>query len=114
MQSLSNYSNVSRLKKVLVRMLGSQMTKADHKALQDQFNQMDQNGDGKINLEELTEYIYKRGGSKEQAHEAASNIIRQLDQDNDGQISLAEWQDARLSAKFKNEDFIKKSFKRID
>merc|ERR1719193_1170386 len=114
MQSLSNYSSVCRLKKVLARMLGNQMTKADHKALQDQFNQMDENGDGKVNLEELTEYIYKRGGSREQAQKAASNIIRQLDQDNNGAITLAEWQDARLSTKFQDDDLVKESFKRID
>jgi len=113
-ETLSNYSSVSRLKKVLVRMLGNQMTESDHKALRNQFNAMDKNGDGKVNLEELTEYIFKRGGTKDEAHEQASNIIKQVDQDNDGQISLKEWQDARLSTKFQDERLIKDSFKRID
>jgi len=113
-ETISNYSSVSRLKKVLVRMLGNQMTEADHEALKAQFAVMDKNGDGMVNLEELTDYIYKSGGTREEATKKATNIIRELDQDNDGQISLKEFTDARLSTKFQDEGIIRGSFNKID
>jgi len=115
MENLNNYSNVSKLKKVLVRMLANQMTTADQEALKKQFNLMDKNGDGQINLEELTEYIYSQDkGSRKEAERKASHIIEQVDQDGDGQIDLAEWQDARVSTKFQDEAIIKESFQNID
>merc|ERR1712060_903810 len=113
-ESISNYSSVSKLKKVLVRMLASQMTKDDHRALQHQFDKMDTDRDGVINLEELANYLHKQGGSYEQARETASHIIKQLDQDGDGQISKAEWWDARLATKFQNDSIIRQQFNRID
>jgi len=116
MQSLNNYTNVSKLKKVLVKMLANQMTEADHKALKKQFDYMDKNGDGQINLEELTEYIYsqdKTAGRKD-AEMKASHIMEQVDQDGDGQIDLNEWKDSRLSTKFQDETIIKETFKNIN
>jgi len=113
-ESLSNYSSVSKLKKVLVRMLANQMTKADHRALRHQFDQMDTNGDGVINLEELTDYLHKQGSNYEEAKQTATHIIQQLDQDGDNMISKAEWYDARLSTKFQDESIIRDQFNRID
>jgi len=113
-ESLSNYSSVSKLKKVLVRMLANQMTKSDHRALRHQFDKMDTNGDGVINLEELTDYLYKQGGNYEEAKATATNIIKQLDQDGDNQISKSEWWDARLATKFQDDSIIKQQFNMID
>jgi len=113
-ESLSNYSGVSKLKKVLVRMLANQMTKADHRALKHQFDKMDTDGDGVINLEELTDYLHKQGGNYEEAKATASHIISELDQDGDNQISKSEWWDARLATKFQNDSIIKEQFDRID
>jgi len=114
MQTLSSYASVSRLKKVLVRMVGDQMTESDQKVLRDQFNAMDQNGDGWVSVEELTEYIYKRGGSWDNAKKSASQIIKQLDQDNDGRISYADWQDSRISTMFQDDEIIRDNFRKID
>jgi len=113
-ETISNYSTASRLKKMLVRMLGDQMTEADHQALKAQFDVLDKNGDGLINLEELTDYISKSGGTREEATEKATNIIKELDQDNDGKINLKEYTDARLSTKFQDEEIIRGSFNKID
>jgi len=112
--SLSNYSGASKLKKVLVRMLASQLTKADHRALRNQFEQIDTNGDGEINVEEFTKYLTKKGWEKDKAKTTAKSIIEQLDQDGDMQISRAEWWDARLATKFQDEKLIKEQFDRID
>jgi len=115
MENLNNYSNVSKLKKVLVRLLANQMTAADQKALRKQFNLMDKNGDGQIDLKELTDYIFSRDkGSREDAERKASHIIEQVDQDGDGKIDLGEWQDARISTKFQDESIIMESFRNID
>jgi calcium-dependent protein kinase len=113
-ESISNYSSVSKLKKVLVRMLANQMTKSDHRALRHQFDKMDTNGDGVINLEELTDYLYRQSGNREEAKATATNIIAQLDQDGDGQISKSEWWDARLATKFQDDSIIKQQFDMID
>jgi len=113
-ESISNYSSVSKLKKVLVRMLANQMTKDDHRALQHQFNKMDTDGNGLINLDEMASYLHKQGGNYEEARATASHIIQQLDQDGDGQISEREWWDARLATKFQDDTIIKDQFNRID
>jgi len=114
MESLSNYSSVSKLKKVLVRMLGTQMTKSDHKALRNQFDKIDTDGDGVINLKELTDYLAKQSGNYEEAKKTATHIIEQLDQDGDGKISRAEWWDARIATKLQNDSVIRQQFDRID
>jgi len=112
--SLSNYASVSKLKKVLVRLLANQMSESDKKALKFQFDSMDTDGDGMINCEELGAYLEKQGYDSRSAIRTATNIIAQLDQDGDGQISRAEWQDARLSTKFQEESIIRAQFQRID
>jgi len=113
-ESLSNYSSVSKLKKVLGRMLANQMTKQDHRTLRHQFDKMDKNGDGVINLEELTDYLHEQTGNYEEARATAESIISQLDQDGDGQISKSEWWDARLATKFQDDSIIKQQFNMID
>jgi len=105
---------VSKLKKVLVRMLGSQMTKSDHRALRHQFDKMDEDGDGEINLEELANYLAKQSGNRDDALRTATHIIEQLDQDGDGKISRSEWWDARLATKFQDDSIIREQFDRID
>jgi len=113
-ESISNYSSVSKLKKVLVRMLANQMTKQDHRTLRHQFDKMDVNGDGVINLQELTDYLYKQTGNYDEASATAASIIAQLDQDGDGLISKSEWWDARLATKFQDDSIIKQQFDMID
>jgi calcium-dependent protein kinase len=113
-ESLSSYTSVSKLKKVLVRMLGSQMTKSDHRALKYQFDKIDTDGDGVINVEELTDYLAKQSGNKEKAKRTATHIIEQLDQDGDGKISRSEWWDARLATKIQDDSIIREQFDIID
>lgn len=114
LESLSNYSRSSKLKKVLVRMLGHQLTSFDKKALRLQFDQMDTNGDGMISLQEMADFLHKMGEPKEEAMRTATTIISQIDQDGDKMITRAEWQDARISTKFQDDNLIKEQFKKLD
>lgn len=113
-ESLSNYTSVSKLKKVLVRLLANQMSDSDKKALKFQFDSMDTDGDGNINAEEFSSYLVKQGYAKDSADRTAKRIVKQLDQDGDEKISRSEWQDARLAQKFQEEAIIRAQFKRID
>lgn len=114
LESLSNYTRASKLKRVLVRMMEHQMTSLDKKEVRLQFDKMDTNGDGKINVEEMANFIHKMGGTREEAMQTATAIMSQIDQDGDKMISLSEWQDAKISTKFQDEKLIKQHFNKID
>jgi calcium-dependent protein kinase len=114
-QSISNYSEASKLKKVLVRMLGNEMTLDDHNMLKEQFDQIDLDSDGQINLEDLTNFLHKQGGTRSDAEMKASQIIKQVDQHNNGVISIDEFKNAKLSRTIGNDKaLLKKQFERID
>merc|ERR1712060_36648 len=90
-QSLANYHEASKLKKVLVRMLANDMSKDDHNMLQEQ------------------------GESKKDARMRASQIIEQVDQNKDGNIDIQEFKNAKLARKIgANDRLIRKQFQRID
>jgi len=113
--SISNYSEASKLKKVLVRMLANEMTRADHKMLKDQFDQIDLDSNGLIDLEDLTNFLHKQGGTRSDAELRASQIIKQVDQNKDGVVSMDEFKNAKLSRMIGNDEaLLKKQFERID
>jgi len=115
LKSISNYSKASKLKKVLVRMLANEMTEADHEALRLQFDQMDTDKNGQIDEQELTDFIFKQGGTRGEAQVRASHIISEVDQDGDGKLSVEEWKNAQLAGKIGNDEkLLKMQFKRID
>eukprot|EP00495_Collosphaeridae_sp_1-RS-2012_P001423 TRINITY_DN1395_c0_g1_i1.p1 TRINITY_DN1395_c0_g1~~TRINITY_DN1395_c0_g1_i1.p1 ORF type:complete len:290 (+),score=55.87 TRINITY_DN1395_c0_g1_i1:224-1093(+) len=114
-QSLANYHEASKLKKVLVRMLANDMSKDDHNMLQDQFNKIDLDKDGQINISDLTRYLQEQGESKKDARMRASQIIEQVDQNKDGNIDIQEFKNAKLARKIGADDrLIRKQFQRID
>jgi len=114
-QSISNYSEASKLKKVLVRMLANDMTRDDHNMLKQQFDQIDLDKDGHIDMSDLTAYLEKQGDSKQEAEIRASQIIQQVDQNKDGVVSMDEFKNAKLARRIGADDrLIKKQFRRID
>lgn len=114
-QSLANYHEASKLKKVLVRMLANDMSKDDHNLLQDQFNKIDLDNDGQIDTADLTRYLQDQGESKQDAEVRASQIIRQIDQNKDGKVDIQEFKNAKLARKIGADDrLIKRQFQRID
>lgn len=115
LQSISNYSKASKLKKVLVRMLASEMTEADHLALKEQFDKLDTDGNGQIDLEELTNFILKQGVTRLEAETRAAHIITEVDQNDDGKLNVEEWKNAKVAGLLGNNDkLLKMHFKRID
>jgi len=114
LESISNYSSVSRLKKVLVKMLASKLTPSDQRALKHQFDKMDTDGDGVITLEELTNHLAKQSGDYEEAKRTAVHIIEQIDHDGDNKVSRKDWCNARLSTKLQDDEIIRDQFNRID
>jgi len=115
-QSISNYREASKLKKVLVRMLANEMTGDDHKMLKEQFDQIDLDHNGLIDLQDLTNFLHKQGGgSRSDAELRASHIIKQVDQNNDGVLSIDEFKNAKLSRMIGNDEtLLKRQFERID
>jgi len=113
--SLANYSEGSKLKKVLVRMLANDMSDDDHNMLLEQFNNIDLDNDGQIDLADLTKFLQDQGESKQNAELRASQIIQQVDQDKDGKVSIQEFKNAKLARKIGADDrLIRKQFQRID
>merc|ERR1711971_8106 len=115
LEMLGNYSQSCKLKKVLVRMLANQMTEEDHAKLKKEFEEMDKDGNGLVDVRELTKFIMET--KQLQYHDAAtraSNLMRELDQDGDGHISVQEFADARLSTKLHDQAVIKKQFNQIN
>jgi len=115
LESIANYSKASRLKKVIVRMLANEMSEKDHVALRKEFDKMDTDGNGQIDLEELTNFILKQGVTRVVAQEKASHIIAKVDQDGDGQLSVEEWTNAKVAGLMShNKELLKSQFERID
>lgn len=117
LKQLGNYQSQCKLKKVLVRMLANQMTDDDHHQISKAFEELDKDGNGYVDVAELTEYIAKRSTiqiPRAEAERRASEYIKSLDQDGDGQISKEEFTDGRLSKKIQEENEIQKHFSEID
>jgi len=114
LQNLHNYTRASKLKKLLVRMLARDMDNEDEKELHDQFSLMDDDGDGFIDLKELTQFIRNTGVSHAEAFRRASSIMEDIDQNGDGKISVDEFKDSRISTQLQNDDVIRKHFNQID
>jgi len=113
--SISNYSNASKLKKVLVRMLANEMTESDHVALKKQFEQMDSDGNGQVDMKELTDFIMRQGGTRNDAQIKASHIIKEVDQNGDGMLSIEEWKNAKVAGMIGNDEkLLQTQFERID
>jgi len=115
LSNIQDYSEATKLKKVLARFLANEMTEEDNLALKKQFDLMDTKGNGEVDLNDLTDFIYKRGGTRIEAQEKASAILDKVDQSGDGVLRVEEWTNAQIAAKMTaDENVMKKQFKRID
>jgi calcium-dependent protein kinase len=115
LKSISNYSKAKKLKKELVRMLANEMTEADHLAMKQDFDKLDSDGNGQIDLEELTNFILTQGVTRLEAQSRAAHIIKEVDQNDDGQLNIEEWKNAKVSGLLGNDDkLLKTHFNRID
>jgi len=111
---ISNYSKASKLKKVVVRMITNDMEECAYQTLKEQFDKMDTDGNGQIDLEELTEVIYKQGVIRTEAEARATAIIAELDEDGDGKVNMDEWTNAKVAGKLGRDEKIRVTFEAID
>jgi len=111
---LSNFTRACKLKKVLIRIFSREMTKEDEQEFKRQFKQMDKDGDGFIDLHELTKYIADTGIPVAEAYRRASSIMLEIDQDGDNKITIQEFTDAKIAEKFTDDKVIRHEFKKID
>jgi len=115
LNNISSYVQTSKLKRVLIKMLSNQMTPSDHEVLKKQFDEMDSNGDGVIDIKELTDFIFKRGKTKEEAEMKAASIMKQVDRQGDKKITPQEWTDSRISFRLASNPHLQRSaFEVID
>jgi len=118
LNNISEYSKATRLKKVLVRVFANEMTEQDHLALKEEFDLMDRSGNGEVDVNDLTEFILKKGGTRVgrvEAHERACAIIDHPDRSGNGVLRVEEWKNVQIAAKMRtDEDLLKKQFERID
>jgi len=113
-KDVTKYSSVSVLKQLLVEDMKQKMPEVWKTELWHEFDNMDTDRDGFINLKELTNYLYKERGNYEEAKARASSIIKQFDQDGDNQISKHEWWAARVSTTLGYDSITKETFERLD
>jgi len=114
LNNISEYAKATRLKKVLVRVFANEMTEQDHLALKEQFDLMDRSGNGEVDVNDLTEFILKKGGTRVEARETALAIIK-ADGSGNGVLRVEEWKNVQIAAKMRSdEDLLKEQFKRID
>jgi len=115
LNNISEYAKATRLKKVLVRVFANEMTEQDHLALKEQFDLMDRSGNGEVDVNDLTEFILKKGGTRVEAHQRACAIIDHADRSGNGVLRVEEWKNVQIAAKMRSDEgLLKKQFKRID
>lgn len=114
LSQLANYSRSSKLKKVLIRMIANEMTEQDHSALRKEFDALDTDNSGTIDLKELTQFIANGGVDPNVALRRASLLMQELDTKGKGEITFAQFSEARLAKELHNENLIKQEFHRID
>jgi len=115
LQNISNYSEACKLKKMLVRMLSDNMTRDDHEIMRTQFDQIDLDGNGMVDIKDLTNFLSNQGRSRSDAEARATYFISQVDQNNDGVVFFEEFKDAKLACKIGNDEkLLRKHFQLID
>lgn len=82
--------------------------------LQDVFNQLDENKDGKLSKEEIISGLQKYHFVK-QSQEIASNIMKCVDSNHNNYIDFSEWLIATTSkSQILSDEILKKAFAMID
>jgi len=110
---LRQFNQQSKLKKAITRTLVKHMEPQDK--IHEHFKRLDRNGDGALDVYELSQLLMEMGTSKEQAISEAKAIISTSDTDGSGAIEFDEftqnWQRQLLT---ENEAYIRAVFTVLD
>ena len=74
--------------------MGSEETR-----LRQEFSQLDRNGDGKVDRDEMDAYLAQRGIDDEHRSQIVDEIFEKLDQDHNGHVDLNEFTQQYISTK---------------
>jgi len=83
-QSLKNFTNAQRLKKVALSVIASQLSEEEINELAAQFTKLDVNGDGVLTFEEMEAGLK---GVDEKSREEILRVIDSIDTDRNGTIN---------------------------
>jgi len=112
---LRQFNKQSKLKKAITKILAENMSDKPSKKIEEHFNNLDKDGNGKLDEGELCFLLMDIGMTQTKAKEEATAMIAQSDTDRSGFIELKEfltiWQRKMLSI---NETYIHTVFSVLD
>merc|ERR1712129_652831 len=91
-KSIRKFQSACKLKKLIVHAIVRDMSEEDKQVIARAFHELDTNGDGYLDKDELCKYLLATGGlNRQTASMRAKELISGMDMDGDGQIDLNEW-----------------------
>eukprot|EP00455_Lapot_gusevi_P028474 TRINITY_DN3040_c0_g3_i2.p1 TRINITY_DN3040_c0_g3~~TRINITY_DN3040_c0_g3_i2.p1 ORF type:complete len:488 (-),score=146.77 TRINITY_DN3040_c0_g3_i2:536-1999(-) len=114
--SLSEFNKSTKIKRAVARLLVNHMTETDVKQLAEVFAQLDTDGDGHLDAQEIARYMKKLFNYDDAtAHKQAEAFLSEIDHDNNGKIDVQEFQAAHMRGQLStNEEAMRKAFQSID
>ena len=83
----------------LQRGLSDNPNMTEEKKLAKEFAQIDTNGDGKVDRNEMDDFLSRRGIDDEHRQQIVDELFDKLDQDQNGRIELSEFSEQYVSTK---------------
>jgi len=116
LKNLQNFKTHSKLHTAVATYIGNYMqSKEEVEQLRKAFRELDINGDGMLEKEELTQGFIKGGKNKQEAEKLVSDMLKVLDINQDGKVNYSEFLTANLrKTRATNEDSLKGAFDMID
>jgi len=112
---LRQFNKQSKLKKAITKVLAENLGEKPSKKIEEHFKNLDKDGNGKLDTEELCYLLMDIGMTESKAKQEAEKMITQTDTDRSGNIDfkefLAIWQRKMLSI---NETYIHTVFSVLD
>ncbi|CAK68017.1 unnamed protein product (macronuclear) [Paramecium tetraurelia] len=111
-QSLKNFTNFNRLKKVTLTYIASQLSEQEITELGKLFKQLDKNGDGVLTMEELTHGLT---GLKKESQNEIMGVIKSIDTDGSGAVNYTEFLAATIEKSvYMKQEKLFQAFKMFD
>ena len=116
MNSLSDFSSGSKIKKAVANVLVNQMTESDVKQLRELFARLDKDGDARLDVHDIADYMKKIFGyDDDMAKKQAASFIKEVDGDGNGTIDVDEFSKAHMRGQLSvNPNSIRKAFEELD
>jgi calcium-dependent protein kinase len=113
-KNLRKFQNACRLKKLIVTKMIADMSNDDKQAIACAFQQLDINGDGFVDYDEIVTYLGGTGLDAATCSARAKQLINTMDEDGDGRIDLCEWTTGKTADKLTSSaELIEEQFNRI-